>query len=81
MVEANAFQAIGRSWPGFWISFLRLVIITIPLSYLLTQIYNFPIIAVWGAMLLGNVVAATLGYIWIKKTMNKLDLSKAPVHK
>ncbi|HLC66315.1 MAG TPA: MATE family efflux transporter, partial [Candidatus Nanoarchaeia archaeon] len=31
MVEAPAFQAIGRSWPGFWIFFLRVLVITLPL--------------------------------------------------
>lgn len=80
MVEANAFQAMGRSWPGFWIFFLRFMVITIPLSYVLTQVFGFPIIAIWISLVVGNLVSATLGYFWAVRSINTLDLSKAPVH-
>ena len=80
MVEASSFQAIGKSWPGFWIFFLRFVVISIPLAYVLTQVFNFPIIAVWSAIIAGNVVSASVGYIWIKRAMNKIDLKEVPVH-
>lgn len=80
MVEANAFQAIGKSWPGFWIIVLRILVITIPLSIIFTQGLNLPIMFIWISMLIGNVVAAIVGYFWIKKAMANLDLKKAPVH-
>lgn len=80
MVEASAFQAIGRSWPGFWIFFLRFMVISIPLSYVLTSILGLPIIGVWAAIVAGNVIASVFGYIWITRTMKKLDLRKVPVH-
>lgn len=76
MVEANAFQAIDRSWPGFWIFFLRFVVISIPLSYVLTQIFNFSIIAVWIAIMAGNIVSAVVGYFWISTTMNKVETAQ-----
>lgn len=69
MVEANAFQAINRSWPGFWIFFLRVVVVSVPLSYVLTQLFQFPIISVWISIIAGNVVSAVIGYLWIKSTM------------
>lgn len=76
MVEANAFQAIDRSWPGFWIFFLRYVVISIPLSYILTQIFEFSITAIWAAIIAGNILAAIVGYFWIVKTINKVDILK-----
>lgn len=81
MVEASAFQAIGRSWPGFWIFFLRFFVISIPLSYVLTQVFGFPIIAVWAAIIAGNIVSSVFGYLWIARTMNKIDIRMEPVHK
>lgn len=81
MVEASAFQAIGRSWPGFWISVVRLLVITLPLSLFFTLQLNLPIQSVWIAMIFGNVVASIFGYIWINNAFNNLDLSKVPVHK
>lgn len=80
MVEANAFQAIGRSWPGFWIFLLRFGVISIPLAYVLTQVFDFPIIAIWLAIIAGNIVAAVVGYYWITKRLKRLDLKEVPVH-
>lgn len=72
MVEANAFQSINKSWPGFWIFLLRVGIIILPLSYVLTRVFNMSIQSIWVSIILGNVVAATVGYIWIRSTMNKM---------
>lgn len=71
MIEANAFQALGRSWPGFWIMFVRYALIALPLSYVLTFVYDFPIVGVWIALILGNIIAAVIGYIWVQKTLRK----------
>lgn len=81
MVEANAFQAIGRSWPGFWIFFIRFIAVSIPLSYLLTQVFHLPILAIWASLIVGNIVASSIGYVWITKTLQTFSLSTAPVHK
>ena len=81
MVEASAFQAIGRSWPGFWITIVRLVIITLPLSIFFTQFLNLPIQFIWFAIVLGNIIASIFGYIWINQTFANLDINKVPVHK
>jgi len=62
LVEAPAFQAIGRSWPGFWIFFLRVIVVMLPLSYLTSRVLNWPIIGVWIAIMAGNIVSALVGY-------------------
>ena len=80
MVEASAFQAIGRSWPGFWIFFLRVVVLSVPLSYLLTRVFDFSIMAVWAAIITGNLVSSLVGYFWITRAMNKINLKEDPVH-
>jgi len=80
MVEANAFQAIGRPWPGLWIFFLKFVVISIPLAFVLTTVFGYPILAVWTAIVVGNIVASAVGYFWIARTMNKIDLKGTPVH-
>ncbi len=79
MVEANAFQAIGRSWPGFWIFFIKFAIISVPLSYVSAQIFNFPIIGMWVAIIAGNVVSSSVGYFRIGKAMTKIDLKHIPI--
>lgn len=80
MVEASTFQAIGKSWPGFWIFLLRFAGISIPLAYVLTQVFHLPILAVWIAIIAGNVVAAVVGFFWITKTLKTFHVEEAPVH-
>jgi putative MATE family efflux protein len=76
MVEASAFQAVGRSWPGFWIMFIRFIAISIPLSYVGTILLGLPIVSVWGALVVGNVIAAAAGYLWIWSILNKFDFTE-----
>jgi putative MATE family efflux protein len=80
MVEANAFQAIGRSWPGFWIFVLRIVGVALPIAYVGTQILQLSIVVIWISITAGNVVAAVVGYFWIKKSLGAITLKQAPVH-
>lgn len=80
MVEANAFQAIGKSWPGFWIFFLKFIVISLPISYLTTQVYHLPITAVWIAIIAGNVIPSIVGYFWIMNKLDKIGPQEVPVH-
>jgi putative MATE family efflux protein len=80
MVEANAFQAIGKSWPGFWIFFLKFIGISIPVAYFSTELLHQPNIAVWIGLVAGNVIPSVIGYFWVKNELNKVDLKHVPVH-
>ena len=80
MVEASAFQAKGKSWPGFWIFFIKFIVISIPLSYVLTNLFHLPITSIWVAIAAGNIVASMIGYFWAVKTMDKTTINDVPVH-
>lgn len=73
MVEANGFQAIDKSWPGFWIFLLRVGVITVPLGYVLTKVMGYNIYGIWGAVIAGNVVAAVVGFVWIRGKLRRLQ--------
>lgn len=80
MVEASAFQAIGRSWPGFWIFCLRFMVVTLPMAYLLTHVWEYSILAIWCSIAAGTIISAIVGYVWITSIMKKLDDARdAPV--
>lgn len=79
MIEASGFQAIGRSWPGFWIFFVRFFVVSVPLAYILTKVLAYPLEAVWISIVAGNIVASILGYVWITKTLRKIDPNHMPV--
>lgn len=76
MVEASAFQAVGKSWPGFWIMFVRFLVVSLPLAYVLTLVLGLPIIGVWISIIAGNVIAAVIGYVWIWKTLGRFDFAE-----
>ncbi len=80
MVEASAFQAIGRSWPGLWIFLIKFAGVAIPLSYALTHVLGVSIAGVWVAIAAGNVVSSSVGYFWIRHAMNKIKPREARVH-
>lgn len=80
MVVASSFQALGRSWPGFWVFVVRVLVVTVPLAYVLTQVFAFPIVAVWSAIMAGNVVAAVVGYLWIDRVLGTIDPDEVAVH-
>jgi len=46
MIVANSFQAMGKSWPGFWLYVIKFSVIAIPLSYL-ALLYGFDIYYIW----------------------------------
>jgi Na+-driven multidrug efflux pump len=73
MVEGNAFQAIGKSWPGFWIQCIRYFGVALPLGYLFAVVLGLPIVTVWASIIAGNVVASAVGYVWIWSRLKRFD--------
>jgi putative MATE family efflux protein len=80
MVISSSFQAIGKSWPGFWIFLLRVGFISLQLSYIFSLTLGFSIESVWAAIIIGNVISSVIGYFWMTNALGKLDLKDAPVH-
>lgn len=77
MVESTSFQALGKSWNGFWIFILRSLVITAPLAYLFSHVLNYPITAIWAAVAVGNTIPAIIGFFWIRKKIEE-TLKTAP---
>lgn len=69
MVEASSFQALGKSWRGFWLFASRSLIITAPLAYLFGVVWQTPIAYVWLVVAIGNTIPAVFGYFWIRKSL------------
>lgn len=62
MIVASSFQAMGKSWPGFWLIFSKFFLLAIPFSYIMTQQPNTPIWIVWTIISVSNVCIALIGY-------------------
>ena len=67
MIEASVFQAMGRSWPGFWIMVVKFLAISIPLSIIGVFVFDLGIWSIWGAIAAGNVISSVFGYWWSQR--------------
>ena len=72
-IEANVFQGIGRSWPGFWITLSR-VLIAVGISAVATSVFELPISWVWISIVIGSVIASLGG---LARTWRALRNSKS----
>ncbi len=77
IVESSSFQGVGKSWPGFWITFLKFALLAAPLSYVFTSVMGFGIISVWITIAVSNVIASVLGYFWLKRELDAITKQKS----
>ena len=71
MVVSSVFQAIGKSWPGFWLFFIKFLLFAVPLSYGATQYFNLGIWSVWVIIAVSNLALAVGGYLWLRQSLLK----------
>ncbi|PIK15975.1 MATE family efflux transporter [Halobacteriovorax sp. JY17] len=67
-IEANIFQGIGRSWPGFWITFSRIGI-ALSLTVVSLQIFSLEIWSVWISIVIGSIIASSFGLVWVRRAL------------
>ncbi|NDK09735.1 MATE family efflux transporter [Candidatus Gracilibacteria bacterium] len=72
MIVASVFQSMGKSWPGFWLTFIKFFVIAIPLTYFITQMTTLPIWYVWIVISASNIFIAIISYIWNLKVLKRV---------
>ncbi len=77
-IEANVFQGLGRSWPGFWVTLGR-VGATVILAQVALSMLSLPIWSVWASIALGGVVASVLGFVWVRYALIHVKVAEVSV--
>lgn len=67
-IEANIFQGIGRSWPGFWITLAR-VGVSLVITMLALRVFSLQIWSVWISIVIGSVIASVAGLFWVRRAL------------
>lgn len=67
-IESNIFQGIGRSWPGFWITFARIGI-SLTITFIAIRVFSFEISSVWLSIVVGSVISSSLGLAWLRRAL------------
>jgi putative MATE family efflux protein len=70
-IEANVFQGLGRSWPGFWITFAR-VSLAFTLALVSVRLFSLPLEAVWIAIAASSVVVSMAGFAWVLRALRQM---------
>lgn len=78
-IEASVFQGLGKSWPGFWITFFRIVVTTV-VAVVAVYMFSLPIWSVWAALVVGNVLSSLVGYFWVRYEIDHTKPHQVPPH-
>ena len=74
------FQAIGKPFPGFILTLLRLLIITVPTALVLAYVFNFGIYGAWIGIIAGNIISAVISFIWVNRSLKHSEIISMPEH-
>ncbi|MCC5909466.1 MAG: MATE family efflux transporter [Clostridiaceae bacterium] len=69
IIGATTFQAIGKGMPSLALSFLRQIVLLLPLAYILGSMVGLH--GVWYAFPISEVIAFIMMFIWLRKTLKQ----------
>ena len=75
MISSRVIQGLGKSYPMFIITCLRVIIISCSLGWYFIVIDNKPLEYAWIAILISCVIAAIISFIWLIFELRKLKIS------
>jgi len=71
ILARSVFQGINNPMPALFLTLMRLVIITIPVSFFLVKKLGFGVEGVWFGMIAGSVVAGISSYVWVEEVLKR----------
>jgi Na+-driven multidrug efflux pump len=69
MLARSSFQAIGRATPGLIITIIRIIGVALPVAYFYVYVMELGIYGVWFGLITGNLIAAIIALLWVRKTL------------
>ena len=76
MVVNAAFNGLGRPFPAVAVSTLRMVVLYLPLAWLGAKF--FEVHGIFAAAALANILAASVAYLWLRRTARVSSPQEAP---
>ncbi|MCK8816095.1 MATE family efflux transporter [Natroniella sulfidigena] len=70
IIASTTFQALGKGVPSLVISFLRQIILLLPIMYLLGQFYGLDVL--WFAFPISELITVILISVWLTTTLRKI---------
>ncbi len=64
MISSRCMQGLGKAYPQFIISFLRVIVINCTLAYYFIELLNKPLYYAWYSILISCICSAVISSIW-----------------
>ena len=74
MLTSSMFQGIGKGENSLAVTVFRTLIMQVFFAYFFGITLKFGLVGVWWGIVLGNVVASAVGFLWGKLTIKQLKL-------
>ncbi|MFH1438923.1 MAG: MATE family efflux transporter [Candidatus Woesearchaeota archaeon] len=71
MMIARSMQGMGYGMPGLIVNLVRVIFVAIPLSYVFIFVLGYGYLSVVTAMVLGSLVSAVIGIVWLVYELKK----------
>jgi len=78
LITVSSFQGSGRGSPALILTLLRLFVLLLPLTLILSKYYAID--GVWWAILLSNIISASIGLTWLHLYFAKTKRNFASAH-
>ena len=75
MTCSRAMQGLGKAYPMFIITCLRVIIISCFLAYYFINILNKPIDFAWISILISCIASSIISFLWLLNIKSKLNIS------
>jgi len=78
LIVINAFQATGRALPGLMLHGMRMVLLTIPVSYCMVIFFNKGTHEIFLTIGAANIITFIVAFIWCYCYLKKIDCQVVP---
>ena len=75
MTCSRAMQGLGKAYPMFIITCLRVIVISCCLGYYFINILNKPIDYAWIAILISCIISAIISFIWLISIKSRMNIN------
>ena len=77
VISGRVFQGLGSGMPGLLLTSLRIVLISVPLAWTLTEVFGYGLRAVWISFAVSGFFTSALAVIWIHLRLRRVEAELA----
>ena len=79
MLSSTMFQGVGKGFNALLLTFLRALVFMSIFSILFAIVFDKGIVGLWYGFVVGNIIGATIAFLWASHFIKKLQRSNVVV--